>query len=102
MDNAQQTTCRLCGGSKRLSQKGILVIYLLPHIVWVFFMVVAAVLGIVHSRYWFIIAGAAYIVPLVQADLRLLLYPVAAVASLFGAKVNCPKCEPHGGVFRRF
>ncbi|MEK6797183.1 MAG: hypothetical protein AABZ39_20580 [Spirochaetota bacterium] len=100
--DTENASCPLCSGTKRLSQKGIAVIYLLPHIVWVCIAVISLILGIVHNRYWLILTAGAYIAPLVRADLRLLLYPFTAIASVLGAKVNCPKCEPHGGVFRKY
>lgn len=92
-------TCNVCGGTQCLSQKGIAIIYLLPNKV-ALFLIIAGLLAWPFYSYAFVLSVAGYILPLVNADLRLLLYPYVAISKLFGRLVNCPKCEPSGGIFR--
>lgn len=83
-----------------LSQTGIAKVYLLP---WKSSLVIIAAGvagGLFYSSYAYIIAVAGYALPLVSADLRLLLYPIVALAALAGKKVNCPNCSPNGSIFK--
>lgn len=90
--------CALCGGTKRLSQVGIFKVYLLPMpgLMGAFLIAVGLVGAVVYSRYFLVFCGLGAVIPLANADLRLYLYPIVAIAGLAGAKINCPKC---GGSF---
>jgi hypothetical protein len=93
-------TCKLCGGTKCLTQSGILKVYLLSWKTSLFMIAVGILLAILHSVYWLALSVLGYILPLASADLRLLLYPYVAILSLMGKKANCPKCEPACSIFR--
>ena len=95
-----EEVCKLCRGTKCLTQRGIVQVYLLSWRVALSAVLLGIVLGSCHSPYWFFLALAGYFLPLVNADLRLLLYPFVAVACAFGRKANCPECEPTGSIFR--
>jgi len=97
----EDSTCKLCNGTNCLTQKGIVMAYLLPCRAALVLMTLGLALGLTYSPGWLLLAAAGYMLPLVNADLRLLLYPFVAAACLTGKKANCPKCEPTGGVFRR-
>jgi len=93
-------TCGLCGGTKCLTQKGIAAIYLLAWKSSLALIAIGVAAGLLYSPYAFLIAAGGYALPLISADLRLLLYPFVAVGVLLGKKANCPRCEPSGPVFR--
>lgn len=93
--------CKLCHGTECLTQRGILSIYLLARKLPLCFLVIGIVLGSLLGNLWFIIAVVGILITLAGADFRMVLYPVAALAALCGKKMNCPKCNPHGGMFRR-
>ena len=93
--------CNLCNGTKCLTQKGILRVYLLPAKFAVLLMIVGIVGGLFFSKYMFILSIAGLLYPLVNADFRFYLYPVTSLAHIMGKKLNCPKCEPHCSVFRK-
>ena len=95
------TECNLCHGTECLTQAGIISIYLLARKLPLLFLLTGIVLGIILGKLWFIIAVVGILITLAGADFRLVLYPVAALAALCGKKMNCPKCNPHGGMFRR-
>ncbi len=97
-DTSSKPECKYCHGKGHLTQFGILRIYIFPHKISLLLIVAGIVLGIVFSKNWFFLCVAGYIMPLVLADLRMLLYPFVAVRCLFGAKAACPKCEP-GSIF---
>ncbi|NOY76208.1 MAG: hypothetical protein GXP32_10540 [Kiritimatiellaeota bacterium] len=101
-NNAAQSglKCPLCGGTKCLTQIGILKIYLLAVKFPVVLMVVGLFGGGVYSKYMLVLTVIGLLYPIAMADLRIYLYPVAAIACLFGKKLNCPKCEPHCSMFR--
>ena len=101
MENIENNSCQLCNNSGSLTQMGILKVYLLssklPLIV-----ILSGVFGaLIYSKYILIVPLFGLIYPLAMADLRLYLYPVAAIAHLFGKKLNCPKCEPTCSMFRK-
>ena len=92
--------CPLCGGTKCLDQKGIISVYLMPHKISLFLFIAGLLLGLLYSSYAFVFAALGFVIPLACADLRMILYPYAALSCLMGKKLNCPKCEPAGGMFR--
>ncbi len=92
--------CPCCGATKCLTQKGIAIIYLLPNRIALLLIFAGIAAAIWRGPAWLGLSAAGYLLPLVNADLRLLLYPVIAIAALLGKKPNCAKCEPHGSVFR--
>ncbi len=101
MADSPAPTCRLCGGTRCLTQAGILRVYLLPH-AWAIAVILAGIgLAVWRGKGWLLLSLLAWLIPLAMADLRLLLYPYVAVAKAFGRRPNCPKCEPSGSVFRR-
>ncbi len=97
----KDVACKLCGGTKCLTQSGIVKIYLLPRKFPLILIVAGIAGGVFYSKYIFILAAFGLIAPLAMADFRLYLYPVTAIAHCFGKKLNCPKCEPHCSVFRK-
>jgi hypothetical protein len=101
MDEAKDGVCKLCNGTKCLTQLGILKVYLFSWKISLILILLGAAMAICHSVYWFLLSFFGYILPLASADLRLLLYPYVALSSLMGKKVNCPKCEPAGAIFRK-
>jgi hypothetical protein len=92
--------CPLCNQTLCLTQYGILKIYLLAAKLPLFIMGLGVLGGLFYSSYLYLLALLGFIMPLAMADFRLYLYPVAAVAHCFGKKLNCPKCEPQGSMFR--
>lgn len=103
MDGAEEKkeeVCRLCNGTKCLTHIGVLKVYLLSWKISLLLIVVGIALAVFHSVYWLALSCLGYILPLANADLRLLLYPYVALSSLMGRKANCPKCEPAGSIFR--
>jgi hypothetical protein len=103
MDQTTATSpvvCSCCDGTKCLTQKGVAIIYLLPHKFAMLLLFVGVALAIWRGSAWLALTLAGYLLPLLNADLRLLLYPFVAIAALCGRKPNCPKCERHGDVFR--
>jgi hypothetical protein len=93
--------CKLCHGTECLTQRGILSIYLLARKLPLGLLVIGIVLGILLGKLWFVIAVVGILITLAGADFRLVLYPVAVLAALCGKKMNCPKCNKYGGMFRR-
>ena len=84
--------CKYCKGTKWLDQKGIMAVYLLPCWYAAGMIISGIIMGVFLSQSWFLLAGAGLILPLVNADLRLIFYPVVAIAAVFGKRPNCPKC----------
>ncbi|MDD5597041.1 MAG: hypothetical protein PHV82_03785 [Victivallaceae bacterium] len=94
--------CSLCHGTGSLTCRGILVIYLLAAKVPLLIILVSLIGAITYSRYFYLMLGLGMVLPLARADFRMYLYPVALIAKLAGKKLNCPRCNPQGGMFRRF
>lgn len=94
-----QPACKFCQDKKYLNQLGIMKIYLFPFKVPLILIVVGVILSLLFSPFWLILSGIGYVIPLANADLRLLLYPFVAIISLFGKKANCPKCGLSGSIF---
>lgn len=103
MEKTKQTAfnCDLCDDTGSLTQKGILKVYLLAVKFPVVLMMAGIIGGILFSKYMLILTVIGLLYPVAMADLRIYLYPVASIASCFGKKLNCPKCEPHCSMFRR-
>ena len=97
-ETSENTVCPRCGGAGRLTPAGVARVYLLPHPLCAATVVVGVILGLIHSPYGYLLAAAGFLWPLVNADLRLLLFPVVLVARLAGVGVTCPDCGP-GGIF---
>jgi hypothetical protein len=98
---AADPSCPYCRGTGALTPGGILRIYAFSSLFGGLLMLAGVVLAIVlGNAWWLLLSAAGYLLPLVRADLRPLLYPFVSVAALFGKPVNCPRCEPAGGVFR--
>ena len=91
--------CPACNGRKILTQKGIAVVYLLPNKT-ALALIALGLAGWPFYSYAVVLAVAGYLLPLVNADMRLLLYPYVAFSKFCGRSVNCPKCEPSAGIFR--
>ena len=77
-------------------------IYLMAAKFSLLIMIVSLIGVIAYSSYFYLMFVFGLIFPLVQADLRMYLYPVAVIAKLAGKKLNCPKCNPIGTMFRNF
>jgi len=94
--------CNLCHGTECLTQWGIFVIYLMAAKIPLLIIIVALTGVITYSSYFYILFFLGLVLPLAQADLRMYLYPVALISKLAGRKLNCPKCNSQGGMFRQF
>ena len=94
--------CNLCHGTECLTQWGIFVIYLMAAKVPLLIIIVSLIGAIVYSSYFYLMFAFGLILPLAQADLRMYLYPIAVISKLAGKKMNCPKCNSQGGMFRQF
>ncbi len=92
--------CNLCHGTKCLTQWGIFVIYLMAAKIYLSIMLVSLIGVITYSSYFYLLFTLGLILPLAQADLRMYLYPIAVIAKLLGKKLNCPKCNSKGAMFR--
>jgi hypothetical protein len=94
--------CRLCHGTGSLTCRGIFVVYLMAAKFPLLIILVSLVGVIAYSPYFYLMLGLGLVLPLARADFRMYLYPVALIAKLMGKKLNCPKCNSQGGMFRRF
>ena len=94
--------CSLCHGTGCLTQWGIFVIYLVAAKVPLLIIIVSLIGAIAYSSYFYLLFVLGLILPLAQADLRMYLYPIAVISKLAGKKMNCPKCNSQGGMFRQF
>lgn len=97
-ENGKQ--CNLCHGTGTLTYWGIFVIYLMAAKIPLLIILVALVGVITYSSYFYLMLGLGLVLPLAQADFRMYLYPVAVIAKLAGKKLNCPRCNSQGGMFR--
>ena len=95
-----QKECPLCHDTKCLSQWGILVVYLLAAKVPLLIMLVSLLAAISCSPYFYLLFAFGLVLPLAHADLRLYLYPVAAILKMAGKKLNCPECNSNGAMLR--
>lgn len=94
--------CSLCHGTECLTQWGIFVIYLMAAKVPLLIIIVSLVGAIAYSPYFYLMFAFGLVLPLAHADLRMYLYLVAVISQLAGRKLNCPKCNSQGGMFRLF
>ena len=94
--------CSLCHDTECLTQWGIFVIYLMAAKVPLLIIIVSLIGAIAYSSYFYLLFAFGLILPLAQADLRMYLYPIAVISKLAGKKLNCPKCNSQGGMFRQF
>ena len=94
--------CSLCHGTGCLTQWGIFVVYLMAAKVPLLIIIVSLIGAIAYSSYFYLLFVLGLILPLAQADLRMYLYPIAVISKLAGKKMNCPKCNSQGGMFRQF
>lgn len=103
MDKTTQPAiqCALCGDTKFLTQKGILSVYLLAVKFPVVLMAAGIIGWILYSKYMLTLTVIGLLYPIAMADLRIYLYPVAAIAHCLGKQLNCPKCNPHSSMFRK-
>ena len=92
--------CNLCHGTECLTQWGIFVIYLMAAKIPVLIIIASLIGVIVYSSYFYILLCLGLVIPLAQADLRMYLYPVALISKLMGKKLNCPKCNSKGTMYR--
>jgi hypothetical protein len=97
---ATDKDCKFCNGKTRLTQHGIMQVYLFPRKISLSLIVLGAVLGLSISKYWLTLSAAGCITPLANADFRLYLYPFVALGKLLGKEVNCPKCATSGTIFK--
>ncbi|MCP3968448.1 MAG: hypothetical protein GY750_19020 [Lentisphaerae bacterium] len=100
-ENTAASPCSFCSGTLCLSQYGIFQIFLMAAKLPLLLIVIGITAALIYSKYFYIIAVFGFIIPLARADFRLYLYPVTAICCLLDKKVNCPRCNPHGSVFRR-
>jgi hypothetical protein len=99
MEEAKEE-CNLCHGTECLTQWGIFVIYLMAAKVPLLIIIVSLIGAIAYSSYFYLLFVLGLILPLAQADLRMYLYPIAVISKLAGKKLNCPKCNSKGTIFR--
>ena len=92
--------CKLCHDTECLTQRGIFVVYLMAAKIPLLIIIVSLIGAIAYSSYFYLLFTLGFILPLAQADLRMYLYPIAATAKLLGKKLNCPKCNSKGAMFR--
>ena len=92
--------CSLCHGTECLTQWGIFVIYLMSAKIPLLIIIVSLIGAIAYSSYFYLLFSLGLIFPLAHADLRMYLYPVAFISKLAGRKLNCPKCNSKGTMFR--
>jgi len=92
--------CELCGDTKVLTQKGIARVYLLPRPFSLGIFVAGIVLSFKYGLYMLLLSLLGYLIPLMNADMRMSLYPIVALAALLGKKANCPRCVPNGTIFK--
>jgi len=92
--------CNLCHGTESLTYWGIFVIYLMAAKIPVLIIVISFIGAITYSSYFYLLFTFGLVLPLAQADLRMYLYPVAVISKLLGKKLNCPKCNSKGTMFR--
>ena len=92
--------CKLCGGTECLTYRGIFIVYLMAAKIPLIIMIISLIAALAYSPYFLILFFIVFILPLAQADFRMYLYPVAMILKLAGRKLNCPKCNSKGAMFR--
>ena len=99
-ETGKEKECSLCHGTECLTQWGIFVVYLMAAKIPLFIMLVSLIGALAYSPYFYLLFVLGLVLPLAQADLRMYLYPIAVIAKLAGRKLNCPKCNSKGTMFR--
>ena len=92
--------CNLCHGTECLTYWGIFMVYLMAVKIPLLIMLVSLVGAIAYSPYFYILFVFGLILPLAHADLRMYLYLIAVISKFAGRKLNCPKCNSKGTMFR--
>lgn len=92
--------CPHCRDTKCLTFKGIFQVYLRPKVFYLLLTLLSALAAFFLTPYLYILSGIFLLLPLAQADMRLYLFLPVLSAYLLGKKVNCPKCNPSGTLFR--
>lgn len=92
--------CPHCHDTKCLTYKGIFQIYLRPKMFYLLLAGISAAGAFFLTPYLYILSCIFFLLPLAQADMRLYLFLPVLSARLLGKKVNCPKCNPSGAIFR--
>ena len=100
MTENSELNCKTCQDKTVLTQWGIIQVYLLPAKISLLLIIVGIILSPIFSVYWLFLSLVGVIIPLANADLRMLLYPYVAISKLFGREVNCPKCQPGASIFK--
>jgi hypothetical protein len=98
---SEEIVCKLCGNSGELSFWGILQTYFFPHKFSILIMLIGLASIVKIGIYGLLITGAGFLLPVVGADFRMLIFPVAVFGKLLGKSLVCPKCEPTGKIFKR-
>lgn len=92
--------CPVCKGTGELTYWGIFVVYLMAAKLSLF-IIIFSLLGVIfYTNYFYLLTFVGVMLPFARADFRLYLYPVALIAKLFGKKLNCPRCNPQGTMFK--
>jgi hypothetical protein len=96
----QKEPCQVCNGTRILNQNGVLKIYLYPFKISIICMLIGVILSFIYGYWLLLITLFAFLLPLANGDLRLMLYPYVAISLLLGKRPNCPKCEKGCSIFR--
>ncbi|MBR2365524.1 MAG: hypothetical protein IKA79_10010 [Lentisphaeria bacterium] len=92
--------CPYCHNTKCLTGKGIVRIFLHPGRYYLLPALLCILAAIFFSPYFYIASVIIFLLPLAQADMRMYLFLPVLLAHIAGKKVNCPKCNPSGTLFR--
>lgn len=93
--------CPVCKGTGSLTYWGIFVVYLMAAKLSLLIIIFSLVGAIIYTNYFYLLTFVGLMLPFSRADFRLYLYPVAVIAKLFGRELNCPRCNPHGTMFKK-
>jgi hypothetical protein len=92
--------CSVCKGTGELTYWGIFIVYLMAAKLSLFIIIFSLLGVIIYTNYFYLLTFVGVMLPFARADFRLYLYPVAVLAKLFGRKLNCPRCNPQGTMFK--
>lgn len=92
--------CPHCHDTEILTLKGIVQIFLRPKGIYILLAFLFAVAAVFSTPFLWAVSIILLLLPLAQADLRIYLFLPVFLAHLAGKKVNCPKCNPGGTLFR--
>lgn len=102
MQENKKIRCTFCQGTSCLDLPGIVKVFLRPRVVFLVLALLTAVAAYFFTPFLYLLAAVIFLLPLAMADMRLYLFlPVFLSALLFRKKVNCPKCNPSGTLFRK-